>query len=118
MQRARVSRKSRLGEKLAYIANHWEGLLLFLTDGHVEIDNNLVENAIRPIALNRKNAMFAGHDEGGKNWALIASLIGTCKLNGVNPFAYLKSTLEALAGGHPQTKLDDLMPWAFTDPSS
>ena len=117
-QRARVSRKSRLGEKLAYIANHWDGLLVFLTDGRVEIDNNLVENAIRPIALNRKNALFAGHDEGGKNWALFASLIGTCKLNGVNPHAYFKATLKRLATGHPQSRLDTLMPWAFTNTSS
>jgi len=112
-QRARVSPKSRLGEKLAYIANHWDGLQIFLTDGRVEMDSNPVENAIRPIALGRKNALFAGHDEGGKNWGLFASLIGTCKLNDVNPFDYLKSTLEALANGHPQSRLDDLMPWTF-----
>jgi len=117
-QQRRVSPKSRLGEKLAYIARHWEGLQVFLTDGRVEIDSNAVENAIRPIALGRKNALFAGHDEGGKNWGLFASLIGTCKLNDTNPFDYLKSTLEALAGGHPQSRLDDLMPWAFAKPSS
>jgi hypothetical protein len=76
-QRARISRKSRLGEKLAYIANHWNGLQTFLTDGRVEIDSNAVENLIRPIALNRKNALFAGHDEGGKGWGRIASLIET-----------------------------------------
>lgn len=117
-QRARVSAKSRIGEKLTYIANHWDGLQVFLTDGRVEIDSNLVENAIRPIPLNRKNALFAGHDEGGKNWGLIASLIGTCKMNQVNPFDYLKSTLEALANGHPQSNLDALMPWAFNKSSS
>ena len=105
-------------EKLGYIANHWDGLQIFLTDGRVEIDSNSVENAICPIALGRKNALFAAHDEGGKNWGLIASLIGTCKLNGVNPFDYLKATLEALANGHPQSRLDDLMPWAFNSPSS
>ena len=77
------------------------------------MDSNAVENTIRPIALGRKNVLFAGHDEGGKNWGLFASLIGTCKLNDVNPFDYLKSTLEALANGHPQSRLDDLMPWAF-----
>jgi len=63
-QRLRVSAKSRLGEKLAYIHRHWEGLQTFLHDGRVEIDSNGVENLIRPIALNRKNALFAGHDEG------------------------------------------------------
>ncbi|MCP4933744.1 MAG: IS66 family transposase [bacterium] len=117
-QRVRVSPKSRIGEKLAYIANHWDGLQLFLTDGRVEIDSNAVENTIRPIALNRKNALFAGHDEGGKNWGLFASLIETCKLNGINPFDYLKATLEALASGHPQSRIDELMPWAFKKKST
>ena len=91
---------------------------VFLADGRVEIDSNAVENTIRPIALGRKNALFAGHDEGGRNWGVFASLIGTCKLGGVNPFDYLKSTLQALAGGHPQSRLDELMPWAFQQPSS
>lgn len=115
---ARVSAKSRLGEHLAYIAGRWQGLQVFLADGRVEIDSNAVENTIRPIALGRKNALFAGHDEGGRNWGVFASLIGTCKLGGVNPFDYLKSTLQALAGGHPQSRLDELMPWAFQQPSS
>jgi transposase len=116
-QRSRVSAKSRLGEKLAYIHRHWEGLQTFLTDGRVEIDSNNVENMIRPIALNRKNALFAGHDEGGKAWGRIASLIETAKINGVEPFAYLKATLEAIATGHPQNRIDDLLPWNFK-PSS
>lgn len=116
-QRLRVSAKSRLGEKLAYIHNHWGGLQTFLEDGRVEIDSNSVENMIRPIALNRKNALFAGHDEGGKAWGRIASLIETCKINGVEPFAYLKATLEAIAAGHPKNRIDDLLPWSFT-PSS
>ena len=117
-QRARVSPKSRIGEKLAYIGNLWNGLRLFLTDGRVEIDSNAVENTIRPIALNRKNALFAGHDEGGKNWGLFASLIETCKLNGINPFDYLKATLEAIAQGHPQSRIDELTPWAYGETSS
>jgi hypothetical protein len=86
-------------------------------DGRVEIDSNCVENLVSPIALNRKNALFAGHDEGGKAWGRIASLIETCKINGVEPFAYLKSTLEAIAAGHPQNRIDDLLPWNF-QPSS
>lgn len=117
-QLARVSGKSRLGEKLRYIHSHWDGLQVFLSDGRVEIDNNSVERTIRPIALNRKNALFAGHDEGGKNWGRIASLIETCKLNGVEPFAYLKATLEAIAKGHPANRIEDLMPWAFKPASS
>ncbi len=116
-QRCKISAKSRLGENLAYIHNHWEGLQTFLTDGWVEIDSNRVENMIRPLALNRKNALFARHDEGGIAWGRIASLIETCKINGIEPFAYLKATLEALANGHPQSRLDDLLPWSFR-PSS
>jgi transposase len=77
-KRSRISAKSRLGEKLSYIHNHWAGLQVFLTDGRVEIDSNPVENRIRPIALGRKNHLFCGHDEGGRSWARIASLIETC----------------------------------------
>ncbi|MEJ2520459.1 MAG: IS66 family transposase [Desulfuromonadales bacterium] len=115
--RLRVSKKSRLGEKLAYIHNHWSGLQTFLTDGRVEIDSNNVENLVRPIALNRKNALFAGHDQGGAAWGRVASLIESAKINGVEPFAYLKSTLEAIAAGHPQNCIDELLPWNF-QPSS
>lgn len=112
-QRRKVSAKSRLGEKLAYIHNHWDGLQTFLQDGRIEIDSNRVENLIRPIALNRKNALFAGHDEGGIAWGRIASLIETCKINDIKPFAYLEATLTAIANGHPQSRIDDLLPWSF-----
>lgn len=67
-----------IGEALAYIAKYWDGLKLFLSDGRIEIDSNTVERTIRPIALNRKYALFAGHDAGAENWAIIASLIETC----------------------------------------
>lgn len=113
LQCRRISMKSRLGEKLAYVHRHWDGLQTFLRDGRVKIDSNSVENLIRPIALTRKNALFAGHDEGGRSWARIASLVATAKVNGVEPFAYLKATLEAVAAGHPQAKIDVLLPWNF-----
>ncbi len=116
-QRCRISSKSRLGEKLTYIHRQWSGLQTFLHDGRVEIDSNAVENLIRPIALTRKNALFAGHDEGGNAWGRIASLIATAKVNDVEPFAYLKATLEAIASGHPANRIDDLLPWNF-QPSS
>jgi len=116
-QRARISAKSRLGEALAYIARHWDGLRVFLHDGRVEMDSNAVENRIRPQALTRKNALFAGHDEGAVAWARIASLCETAKLNGVEPYAYLKATLEAIASGHPASRIDELLPWAFTPAS-
>jgi transposase len=112
-KRSRISAKSRLGEKLSYIHNHWDGLKVFLTDGCVEMDNNPVENRIRPLALGRKNFLFCGHDEGGRSWARIASLVETCKINGVDPLSYLTATLEALANGHPKSRLDELLPGPF-----
>ena len=117
-QRACVSPRSRLGEKLGYIARHWDGLQLFLADGRVEMDSNSVENLIRPIALNRKNALFAGHDDGAAAWGRIASLIETAKLNGVNPHIWLRASLEAIAAGHPNSRIDELLPWNFDGPSS
>jgi transposase len=112
--RARVATKSLLGEALAYINKHWDGLKLFLTDGRIEIDNNSVERTIRPIALNRKNALVAGHDAGAENWATIASLIETCKLNSVDPFAYLTATLTVIVNGHKQSRIDELLPWNYS----
>jgi transposase len=109
--RARVSAKSPLGEALKYIARFWDGLCLFLTDGRVEMDSNAVERTIRPIALNRKNALFAGHDVGAQNWAVISSLIKTCKLNEIEPHAYLTYTIRAIVHGHKQSQIADLLPW-------
>ena len=78
------------------------------------MDNNTVERTIRPIALNRKNALFAGHDAGAANWATIASLVETCKLNAIKPHAYLTQTLQAIVNGHKQSQIDDLLPWNYT----
>lgn len=112
-QAARVSRKSDLGIALAYMLKRQDGFRLFLDDGHVDIDSNLVENAIRRPAMNRRNALFAGHDEGGRNWARFASLIGTCKMNGVEPYAYLCDLFTRLANGHLAKDIDALMPWTY-----
>ena len=117
-QRSRVSPRSRLGEKLSYIANQWEGLLVFLYDGRVEMDTNFVENRIRPVKLTAKNALFAGHDEGAAAWGRIASLLETCKMNGVEPYVWLKSTLEKIAAGHPQSRVRELLPWNFDSASN
>lgn len=113
-QAARISRKSDLGVAMAYMLRRQEGFRLFLEDGHVDIDSNLVENAIRSPAMNRRNALFAGHDEGGANWARYASLIGSCKMNGIDPCAYLTDLFTKLANGHLKKDIDDLMPWAYT----
>ncbi len=112
--RARVSAKSSLGEALKCIAKYWTGLCLLMVDGRVEIDNNTVERTIRPIALNRKNTLFAGHDAGAANWATIASPVETCKLNAVEPHANLTATLQAIVNGHKQSQIDDLLPCNHT----
>ena len=117
-ERPLVSPRSRLGEKLAYIANQWDGLLVFQQDGRVEIDSNFVENRIRPIKLTAKNARFTGHDEDARAWGRIASLIETCKMNGVEPYAWLKETLEKIAASPPNSRIDDLLPWNFKPSSS
>ena len=112
--RAQVSAKPPTGEALKYIAKYWAGLNLFLTDGRIEIDNNPVERTIRPIALNRKNALFAGHEAGAQNWAMLASLIETCKLNAVEPHTYITGVLTAIVNGHKQSGIDELLPWNYT----
>ncbi|MFD2675967.1 IS66 family transposase [Camelimonas lactis] len=114
---ALVSQKSKLAEAIRYALTRWPGLARFLEDGRVEIDSNVVERSIRPIALNRKNALFAGSDGGGEHWATIASLIETAKLNGVDPYLYLADVITRIVAGHPQSQIDELLPWAYaSDP--
>ena len=108
-----LSQKSKLAEAIRYALSRWEGLSRFLDDGRIEIDSNTVERSIRPIALNRKNALFAGSDGGGDNWAVIASLIECCKLNSVDPYAYLADVLAKIVDGHLNSAIDDLLPWAY-----
>lgn len=93
------------------IAKYWEGLYRCLDDGCIELEFNAVERTIRPIALNRKNALFTGHGAGAQNWAIIASLIKTRKLDGIEPHGYLSRVLMAIAGGHRQTDINLLLPW-------
>jgi transposase len=108
-----ISQKTKLAEAIRYTLSRWQGLTRFVDDGRVEIDSNVVERAIRPIALNRKNALFAGSDGGGEHWAIIASLIETAKLNDVNPHAYLSDVITKIVRGHPNSRIDDLLPWAY-----
>jgi len=110
---ALISQKSKLAEAIRYALSRWDGLTRFLDDGRIEIDSNTVERSIRPIALNRKNALFAGSDGGGDNWAVIATLIENCKLSGVDPHAYLTDVLGKIVNGHPNSQIDDLLPWAY-----
>ena len=108
-----VSQKGKLAEAIRYALSRWQGLTRFLDDGRVEIDSNVVERTIRPIALNRKNALFAGSDGGGEHWAVVASLVETCKLNAIDPQAYLADVIARIVAGHPQSQIDDLLPWAY-----
>jgi hypothetical protein len=108
----RVSAASDLAKAIRYALRHWPGLTLFLDDGRVEMDSNVVERAIRPVAINRKNALFAGSDGGARHWAIAMTLIQTAKLNGVEPMAWLTDVLERIVSG--QTKASDLgslLPW-------
>ena len=108
---AQVSAKSKLGEAIRYALTRWDGLSRFIDDGRIDLDSNTVERSIRPLALNRKNALFAGSDEGGDNWAVIATLIECCKLSAINPHEWLTETLTRLANGHPANRVGKLMPW-------
>jgi len=113
LQLTRVSGKATIAGDIRYALNHWDGLTRFLDDGRIELDTNIVERSIRPLVLNRKNALFAGHDQGAENWACIASLIETAKLCGVEPQAYLTDVLTKLVNLWPASRLDELMPWAW-----
>ncbi len=109
----RLSGKSKLAEAIRYTTSRRKVLERFLEDGRIEIDSNIVERAIRPQAITRKNALFAGSDGGGRTWATIATLLTTAKMNGVDPNAWLTQTLERIANGWPNSQIDDLMPWNF-----
>ncbi|MHB8287441.1 MAG: transposase domain-containing protein, partial [Caulobacteraceae bacterium] len=89
------------------------GLSRFLDDGRIEIDSNTVERAIRPLAIGRKNHLFAGSEGGAEHWAILASLIATCKINDVEPQAYLTDVLTKLVNRHLQSRLNELLPWAY-----
>ena len=110
-QITKLPARSPTADAIRYALNHWNGLERFLDDGRIELDNNSVERAMRPVCLSRKNSLFAGSDEGGENWACLASLIETCKLNGANPQAYFTDLLTRLVNGWPQKRIDELMPW-------
>jgi hypothetical protein len=97
-----ISQKTKLAEAIRYALSRWQGLTRFLDVGRIEIDSNVVERSMRPIALNRKNALFAGSDGGAEHWAVVASLIETCKLNGVEPLGYLTDALSRIAAGYPE----------------
>jgi transposase len=107
-----ISGRSTLAQAIRYALNHWDGLILYLDDGRLEMDTNTVERAMRPVALGRKNALFAGADSGGRHWATVATLIQTAKLNHVDPLAWLTDVLERIvAGATKHNQLHTLLPW-------
>jgi transposase len=114
----RVSTISDLADAIRYAIRHWPGLVVFLDDGRVEMDTNVVERAIRPHTLTRKNALFAGSDVGARHWAIAMTLIQTAKLNGVDPMAWLTDVLERVVSAETKAnELHQLLPWNWV-PSS
>ena len=111
MQIGKLPPRGPTAEAIRYALNHWDGLERVLEDGRIELDTNSVERAMRPVTLSRKNSLFGGSDEGVENWSNLASLIETCKLNGVNPQANLTDLLTRLVNGWSQKRIDELMPW-------
>lgn len=109
----KVSGKSKTAEAIRYAFTRREALERFLTDGRVEIDSNIVERAIRPQTITRKNSLFAGSEGGGRTWATLATLLQTCKMNSVDPLDWLSQTLSRIAQGWPVTEIEALMPWNF-----
>ena len=110
---AKLPAKSATAKAIRYALNNEAALMRFLDNGKVEIDNNAAERAMRPIALGRKNWLFAGSDNGGKSAAAIYSLIETAKMNNINPWAYLEKLLDTIQD-HNHTKLEQLLPWNIT----
>jgi transposase len=105
----KLSRKSDTAMAVRYALERWESLMRYCNDGHLEIDNN-AERALRAVALGRKNYLFAGSDRGGESAAAIYSLIGTAKLNGIDPESYLRNVLSRIAE-HPINRIEELLPW-------
>lgn len=111
---AEGSAKSNLAEAIRYTLGHWDGLMVFLTDGRVEVDSNVVEREIRPIALGRRNALFAGSVRGAEAWAILASIVNTAKLHDLDPQSYLADVLERVVSGQTKVNaLHALLPWAW-----
>jgi len=109
-----VASQSSIGKAAAYTLKHWQGLTVFLQDGRIEVDSNIVERAIKPVCLTRKNALFAGSASGGESWAVLASLVNTCKMNDIDPETWLSDVLERIVSGRTTiNRLDELLPWTW-----
>jgi transposase len=116
-ERAKVLPRSPIGEAISYTRSNWTALSRYLEAGFLSIDNNAVENALRPIAVGRKNWLFCGSDRGGQTAATLMSLTSSCKSLGVEPFAYLRDVLERVST-HPNSRISELLPDRWGKPES
>lgn len=108
--REKLAPKSETAAAIRYALSLWDPLSRYLDDGRIEIDNLIAERALRPIAVGRRNYLFAGSDNGGQRAAILYSLIGTARLNGLDPEAYLRHVLSRIAD-HPINRIEELLPW-------
>jgi transposase len=111
----RIMTGSATSDAMKYALKRWGGFTRFLDDGRIELDNNSAERAIRPVTLQRKNALFAGHQLGAENWAAIASLVETCKMLDIEPYAYLSDVLARIITRSDTDPIDDLLPYNWVD---
>src|SRR5690606_33529291 len=112
--RASISKKSDLAGAIHYALSRWRALTRYCEDGRIELDHNAAERPLRPLALGRQNSLFAASDAGGERAAIISSLLGTAKLNGIDPEGYLRYVLEHIAE-HPINRVEELLPWKLAE---
>src|SRR3546814_17064360 len=106
---------SATSDAMKYALKRWGGFTRFLYDGRIELDNNSAERAIRPVTLQRKNALFAGHQLGAENWEAIASLVETCKMLDIEPYAYLSDALYRNITRSDTDPIDDMLTYTWID---